>query len=229
MREPGSDSWDLDETVACSAKNIHHRLELEAIQEYRKCVTITEKVPDATVRFVAEVYMKIRHNDRAVTAARNADASIERQMGSVRSIADAYMALSSAVMNDDRAAIESLLLQASMDNIATTATARLGYKEERQQVHKTVKPRMMGELDFAGVSVHFLQTVFLREVEEAGFSREAKIYDLEDLKGPPGLVRRKGQDIMCPMTKKKGAAYVHCLSGADNVGDATHMISYTWG
>lgn len=80
-----------------------------------------------------------------------------------------------------------------------------------------------------GVSVHFLQNHFLEEVYGAGHSLDSTVYDIEDLRGPPGMVRQRGLNVRCPIDGKLGAAYVHCLEGDHNVGPATHMLSYTWG
>jgi hypothetical protein len=82
--------------------------------------------------------------------------------------------------------------------------------------------------DMAGVSVYHLCNTFLPHVEDAGFSRDSTIYELENLKGPPGLIRKVGRNIPCPITGEMGAAYVHCLQGEDHVGRASHMLSYTW-
>ena len=101
--------------------------------------------------------------------------------------------------------------------------------EDELKALAVVNPKIRGQPDYQGLSVHYLRHCFLDEVRAAGFSRDSKIYDLEDLRGPPGLVRKKGAETICPMTGKKGAAYVHCVKGQDNVGDATHMLSYTWG
>jgi hypothetical protein len=90
-------------------------------------------------------------------------------------------------------------------------------------------PDLAGNKDLVGVSVYYLQNIFLKEVEAAGLSRDSTIYDLENLNGPAGLIRKEGVDVVCPITNTRGAAYVHCLEGADNVGGATHMLSYTWG
>eukprot|EP00978_Attheya_sp_CCMP212_P024765 scaffold78425_cov26-Attheya_sp.AAC.1 len=90
-------------------------------------------------------------------------------------------------------------------------------------------PDLAGNKDLVGVSVYYLQNIFLKEVEAAGLSRDSTIYDLENLNGPAGLIRKKGVDVVCPIVNTRGAAYVHCLEGADNVGGATHMLSYTWG
>ena len=52
------------------------------------------------------------------------------------------------------------------------------------------KPELADDKEFIGVSVHYLQNVFLDEVEAAGIDRDSTIYDLEDLDGPPpGAVR----------------------------------------
>jgi len=88
--------------------------------------------------------------------------------------------------------------------------------------------------DLLGVSVHYLATQFLQEVEDDDritvSARDAVIYDLEDTRSTtPGLIRRRGKNVLCPITNKMGAAYVHCLSRVDDVGPSTHMLSYTWG
>lgn len=80
-----------------------------------------------------------------------------------------------------------------------------------------------------GISVRYLSNDFLDEVQETGFSLDSTVYDIEDLTGSPGLIRRKGMNGRCPIDGEMGAAYVHCLDGDHNVGPATHMLSYTWG
>lgn len=77
-----------------------------------------------------------------------------------------------------------------------------------------------------GVSVHFLATSFLEEVESAGQTRTAKVFEVE-----PTVIRPRGAAMSCPrdLSGKLGAAYVDCLSGEDNVGRATQMLSYSWG
>ncbi|CAB9520254.1 Kinesin light chain [Seminavis robusta] len=93
------------------------------------------------------------------------------------------------------------------------------------------------QMDTLGVSVHHLEHIFLEReigkptrsaITEKCLSRESKIYDIEDLQGPPGVIRSKGINIVCPIDGKMGAAYVHCLQGEDHVGKATHMLSYSW-
>ncbi|CAB9523546.1 Kinesin light chain [Seminavis robusta] len=85
------------------------------------------------------------------------------------------------------------------------------------------------DADLMGVSVHHLKTTFMAHVRMAGFDKSSKIYELENLGGPMGVIRRKGVGVLCPMDGKEGAAYVHCLSGGENIGKASVMISYTWG
>ncbi|CAB9515220.1 Hydra magnipapillata [Seminavis robusta] len=87
------------------------------------------------------------------------------------------------------------------------------------------------KLDNKALSVHYLSTQFLQEVQEAGLNRDATIYQIEDLRqeDQPGVIRRKGIHVMCPIDQKMGAAYVHCVGDdPDNVGLATRMLSYTW-
>ncbi|CAB9520079.1 Kinesin light chain (Partial), partial [Seminavis robusta] len=59
-------------------------------------------------------------------------------------------------------------------------------------------------------------------------SRHSKIYEIENLRGPPGVIRTKGANTVCPIDGRLGAAYVHTLQGEDHVGEATHMLSYSW-
>jgi hypothetical protein len=79
-----------------------------------------------------------------------------------------------------------------------------------------------------GVSVHYLQTTFLEEVRAAGHTEQSSVYQIENLKGEPGIVRQKGMNRISPVDGTLGAAYVHCLSGEDNVGPAKYMLSWAW-
>ena len=74
-----------------------------------------------------------------------------------------------------------------------------------------------------GMSVHWLCNGLLKEVEEAGLSRDSNIYELKE-----PIIRKKGENVRCPRDRKIGAAYVDCLEGKDNVGPATFMLSYAW-
>ena len=84
-------------------------------------------------------------------------------------------------------------------------------------------------MDILAPSVEYLRTTFLAEVLNAGFSRDSTIYEIENLGGPPGVIRRKGLERISPLDGRKGSSYVHCLRGKRNVGVANYMLSYTWG
>ncbi len=111
--------------------------------------------------------------------------------------------------------------------------------------------------EMRGVSVYHLQTILAQEVANYDvlaptLSEDAldkTIYQLENLlhgqeveghQQQPGLIRRKGINIICPRDGKLGAAYVDCLPHhhnhdddddvvQDHVGRANLMLSYTWG
>lgn len=85
------------------------------------------------------------------------------------------------------------------------------------------------KLDLRGASVHYLRHHFMREVFAAGLNETSKIYEIENLDGPPGIIRSKGIEITSSFDNRVGASYVDCLEGEDNVGHATHMLSYGWG
>ncbi|CAB9531235.1 Kinesin light chain [Seminavis robusta] len=103
---------------------------------------------------------------------------------------------------------------------------------QRQGKLSTIQPIVsesrQKELNQLALSVHYLQTQLPKEIRAAGFSRTAPVYEIEDLSGSPGVIRKKSQKKTCPIDGKPGSAYVHCVEGVDNVGDATHMLSYSW-
>ncbi len=86
---------------------------------------------------------------------------------------------------------------------------------------------------FLGVSVHHLANDFINEVHVKfpDSPEDTKIYEIEDLNklDSNGIVQEKGKDTACPIDGRQGAAYVHTLQGADRVGPASIMPSYTWG
>lgn len=86
-------------------------------------------------------------------------------------------------------------------------------------------------LKYAGVSVYYLVHFFLPLVEASGFSRDSTIYEIENLKTSPGLIRRFGLRVQCPRDGQMGASFCHTLLALNpkHVGHATHMLSYTWG
>ena len=90
-------------------------------------------------------------------------------------------------------------------------------------------------LERQGPSVHHLSTKFIKKTLKAvsnqmptmeGISdpAEAKIYHMVQAYGKPS-----GLPVTCPRDGKSGAAYVDTLSGADNVGIAHALLSYSWG
>ena len=112
---------------------------------------------------------------------------------------------------------------AAITSSSPTATPKKGHE---------MNPAETDYYDFLGPSVHHLQTVFQDEMREAGLSENATVYDIEDLReDDPGLIRRKGLNVVCPIDGEMGSAYVHAIEamGDDHVGTATFMLSYTWG
>lgn len=89
-----------------------------------------------------------------------------------------------------------------------------------------------------GVSVYHLKQVLLKnKICGCGaadsttgklLSASSKIHEIENLQGPPGVIRQSTMHKTCPIDGKVGAAYVHSLDGASHVGEATHMLSYSW-
>mmetsp|Transcript_2716 Transcript_2716/g.3816 ORF Transcript_2716/g.3816 Transcript_2716/m.3816 type:complete len:541 (-) Transcript_2716:18-1640(-) len=88
------------------------------------------------------------------------------------------------------------------------------------------------DLDLRGVSVHHLANYFMDLVRAKypDSGNDTKIYQIEDLNDldKNGIIREEGKDTQCPIDDRRGAAYVHTLQGADHVGPASIMLSYTW-
>jgi hypothetical protein len=73
------------------------------------------------------------------------------------------------------------------------------------------------------VSVAYLNTTFLAEVEAAELQASSKIYEIKD-----AVILAKGKNVTCPRDGELGAAYVDCVpQGPAN--RASVMLSYTWG
>lgn len=82
--------------------------------------------------------------------------------------------------------------------------------------------------EFLAPSVYHLNTSLLQQIEDAGLSEDSTVRDIEDLgDSTPGLIRRKGKDMKCPIDGRMGSAYVHTLEGKDHVGTATYMLVST--
>ncbi|CAB9497847.1 Hydra magnipapillata [Seminavis robusta] len=85
------------------------------------------------------------------------------------------------------------------------------------------------KLSTMAVSVYHLKTAFIKDLCAAGYGKSNSIYEIEDLRGPPGFIRQKGEGTVCPLSGELGSSYVHaCKGGADNVGSANYMLSYSW-
>jgi hypothetical protein len=107
--------------------------------------------------------------------------------------------------------------------------------KEQQQSDTIQEPKskeslfhLIGHIN--GVSVHYIRTVLLQEVRDAGLDDDtATIYDMEDLtKSKHGIIRSMGAQHTCPRDDKLGAAYVDSIQGEDYVGPANVMLSYCW-
>jgi len=98
----------------------------------------------------------------------------------------------------------------------------------RALIEKTAE--RVKELSMMAVSVFHLKTTFAEGLYAAGYSPSSTVYDIENLSGPPGFIRQKGHDTICPLTGKRGSSYVHALSSldADQIGPANYMLSYSW-
>ena len=104
--------------------------------------------------------------------------------------------------------------------------------------HPTVDLASLTEaevLERQGPSVHHLSTDFITNTLQAVSNQmphmegitdpaEAKIFHMAKAYGTPA-----GLTVTCPRDGQPGAAYVDTLSGADNVGIANALLSYSWG
>ena len=82
-----------------------------------------------------------------------------------------------------------------------------------------------------GISVYWLSTGLCQEIKNFGLDLDVPIHQIEPLNHDDtniSVIRYKGKDRISPIDHRKGVAYVDCLSHADHVGKATHMLSYTW-
>jgi len=74
-----------------------------------------------------------------------------------------------------------------------------------------------------GLSVHFLKTGFLNDVEMAGLARGSCVYEIEEK-----VLRGKGEHTRCPEDGEMGSAYVDTVTGEGDIGCSTYMLSYAW-
>lgn len=80
------------------------------------------------------------------------------------------------------------------------------------------------EQSFRAVSAHHIATTLQEEMLAVGLTRDAKVYEIE-----PDVIRKKGENTICPRDQRRGAAYVDCLQSVDEAANASFMLSYTWG
>jgi len=80
------------------------------------------------------------------------------------------------------------------------------------------------ELDERALSVHYISTTLGELAHEKGCGAHPKVYDIND-----DILLGMTEHVICPRDGKAGAAFVDLIDGEDNVGKATHMLSYTWG
>eukprot|EP00931_Biecheleriopsis_adriatica_P066966 TRINITY_DN41183_c0_g1_i1.p1 TRINITY_DN41183_c0_g1~~TRINITY_DN41183_c0_g1_i1.p1 ORF type:complete len:859 (+),score=199.12 TRINITY_DN41183_c0_g1_i1:61-2637(+) len=79
--------------------------------------------------------------------------------------------------------------------------------------------------ELAACSVHHLRSELLESMARAGFDAAANVYDIEEK-----VIRLKGADVVCPRDSRKGASYVDSVgTSSEDIGLATHMLSYSWG
>ena len=131
----------------------------------------------------------------------------------------------------ERQALKELIKNTARVEENTTAHPRLRRIFAGIKTTGTAAQPKSISLKYAGVSVHYLVHFFVQLVEAFRFSRSATIYEIENLKSSPGLIRRFGARVRCPRDGKMGASFTHALLALNpaHVGDATHMLSYTWG
>ncbi|CAE7481562.1 unnamed protein product, partial [Symbiodinium pilosum] len=79
------------------------------------------------------------------------------------------------------------------------------------------------ESERRALSVHYINGGFISLVEKEGLSRDTPIYGLEEK-----VIRGHSATTCCPRYGCSGSAFVDAIIGEDNVGPATHMLSYTW-
>ncbi|CAB9512394.1 Kinesin light chain [Seminavis robusta] len=138
--------------------------------------------------------------------------------------------------SETEGAVEAVMENMLSDNLRRHLQQKKGHpeKEDSKEENNDIMFPTDYEIDpvgLLGVSVHHLVHGLLSEVEEAGLTRDAKKYEMEDLRQEEhGVIRRKGASVVCPMDGELGAAYVHSLGDdPDKVGPALFMLSYTWG
>lgn len=132
-------------------------------------------------------------------------------------------------LNNTKLEISSNALARKLSNSPSKPAVVIAAPAHASKKREASASAVKGILDTLGVSVHYLQNQFMSEIKEAGYDEDSKIYEIENLRGPPGVIRHKGLDVVSPIDGEKGASYIHCLDGEDAVGNSTFMLSYGWG
>merc|ERR1711904_623700 len=65
-------------------------------------------------------------------------------------------------------------------------------------------------IELRGVSVEHLCAPFLEAVHTSGFTRDAKVYEIE-----PKVIRGRSSDTICPRDGRLGSAYVDAIGSGD--------------
>lgn len=77
--------------------------------------------------------------------------------------------------------------------------------------------------DNLALSVEYLESTFVAEVEGAGLNVNSDIRAIEK-----PVIRAKGREVWCRRHDMMGSAYVDAVNTEGSVDLATQMLSYTW-
>lgn len=72
-----------------------------------------------------------------------------------------------------------------------------------------------------GISVHFLRSGFLADLQDAGLDQSCTIREAEE-----SVILARGEHALCPRDGRAGSSYVDTVHGDDNVGLAEFVFSY---
>ena len=96
------------------------------------------------------------------------------------------------------------------------------------------------ELELLGISVDWLSSGLITEMEELGYNPEdVCIYDLEDATRFDTIARHRSRHVISPIDRQIGSSYAHWLlkddmkhhgnnGGTKNTGPAQYVLSYAW-
>jgi len=129
---------------------------------------------------------------------------------------------------------QAIYLGASEDDVAVVEQ-RVKMSRRRSMIDSSTRLTESEVLERQGPSVDHLNTDFITKTLKAVSEQmpnmlgikdpaDAKIYHMVQAYGKPA-----GLTATCPRDGKPGAAYVDTLSGAEQVGIANALLSYSWG